>query len=235
MRTMFRRCLLVNFAVDPDATQRLLPRHIEPDLYRGHAYLSVVIAHMERMRPAFVPKVLGITYNQIVYRVVVRCGEERGVHFLRSDADSPVMTALGNAFSFFRFHRSAIELRERDGVLDLDVATNSAVSGDIHATYSIGEARDVLPTTSAFADLRTAQSWLVELFAAFAYTPGRPTIDVVHIRRGDWNIHVVDDLRGQYDFLMSGQPFGPDTAHLDSIFLVGDVPYHWHRLEHRDL
>src|SRR6266511_3513228 len=113
MLTTFRRCLLVNFAVDPDAMQVLLPRHIEPGLHEGHAYLSVVVAQMERMRPAFAPRVLGITYKQIVYRVVVRCGEERGVHFLRSDADSRTMTALGNAFSFFRFHHSAIEFRER--------------------------------------------------------------------------------------------------------------------------
>jgi uncharacterized protein YqjF (DUF2071 family) len=229
MRTMFRRCLLVNFAVDVDAMRSVLPPHVEPDVYGGHAYLSVVVAEMEKMRPAFLPRALGITYNQVVYRVVVRCGDERGVHFLRSDADSRVMSELGNALSFFRFHHSAIEFREHDGKLELDVTTASEVPAGIHATYTVADARDALPPTSAFPDLATAKAWLVELFAAFAYTPGRRHIDVVRIDRGAWDVQVVDALRGDYEFMTSGTPFGPGTAGLDSIFLVGDVPYHWHR------
>jgi uncharacterized protein YqjF (DUF2071 family) len=232
MRTMFRRCLLVNFAVDPDVMRRLLPPDIEPDLYEGDAYLSVVVAQMDKMRPAFVPRLLGVTYNQIVYRVVVRCGDERGVHFLRSDADNRPMAVLGNAFSSFRFHRSAIELAERGGRLELDVHTTSPVPAGIHATYAVADAGRSLPSTSAFPDLATATSWLVELFTAFAHSPGRSDIDVVRITRGAWEVQVVDDLRGRYDFLTSGRgPFPSGTARLDSVFFVGDVPYVWHRGE----
>jgi uncharacterized protein YqjF (DUF2071 family) len=232
MRTVFRRCLLVNFAVDSGAMRRLLPPHIEPDLHGGDAYLSVVVAQMDKMRPGFLPQALGVTYNQIVYRVVVRCGGERGVHFLRSDADSRLMTVLGNAFSSFRFHHSAIDFTERDGLLELDVDTTSAVPAGIRATYTVAEAHRSLPPTSGFPDLATARAWLVELFAAFAYTPGRAALDVVRIARGEWDVRVVDDLRGRYDFLTSGAgPFPSGTARLDSVFLVGDVAYVWHRGE----
>jgi uncharacterized protein YqjF (DUF2071 family) len=233
MTTVFRRCLLVNFAVDPAAMAAALPRYITPDVYDGDAYLSVVVGQMERMRPAFLPARLGITYDQIVYRVVVRCGGERGVHFLRSDADSRIMCAAGNALSFFRFHRSPVRFRSRSGpsgsLLDLDVTTSTVVPGGIRATYDLGQARHELPGTSAFPDLPTAQAWLVELFSAFSYTPGRRSIDVVRIERGEWDVRVVDDLRSEYDFLTSG-PFPAGTTRLDSVFLVGDVPYRWHRL-----
>jgi uncharacterized protein YqjF (DUF2071 family) len=233
MTTIFRRCLLVNFAVEPAAMAAVLPPHISADVHAGNAYLSVVVAQMEKMRPAFAPRPLGITYDQIVYRVVVRCGGERGVHFLRSDANSRVMCVLGNALSFFGFHRSRIRFQRRPGtdLLDLDVATTSGVPGGIRATYDLGVARRDLPESSAFTDLSRAQRWLVELFAAFAYTPGRRRIDVVRIERGDWDLQVVDDLRADYDFLTAG-PFPPGTTRLDSVFLVGDIPYRWHRLEH---
>src|SRR6185436_18565695 len=88
MRTIFRECFLVNFAVEPDVMRGLLPEGIEPDLYGGKAWLSIVIAEMDRMRPAFLPPLFGVTYDQVVYRAVVRCEGERGVYFLRSDADS---------------------------------------------------------------------------------------------------------------------------------------------------
>jgi hypothetical protein len=89
-----------------------------------------------------------------------------------------------------------------------------------------------LPPTSGFPDLATARAWLVELFAAFAYTAGHGAVDVVRIARGEWDVQVIDDLRGRYDFLTSGRgPFPSGTARLDSVFLVGDVAYLWHRGE----
>ena len=233
VQTVFRRCLLVNFAVDPDELASVLPAHVEPDVVDGEAYLSVVVGEMENMRPAGVPRLLGFTYDQVVYRAVVRCGDERGVHFLRSDADSRTMTALGNLMSFFRFHRSDIVFRAHDGVLDLDVVTTSPVGADIHATYSIGSPAAVLPPSSAFASLELAKTWLVELYAAFHHAPGNDWIDVVRIKRGDWDLRVVTDERAIYDFMHAGHTF--TKARLDSVFLVGDVPYHWYRLEKRPI
>ena len=231
VRTVFRRCLLVNFAVAPEQLASVLPEHVEPDVWNGEAYVSVVVGEMDKMRPVGVPHALGITYNQIVYRAVVRCGDERGVHFLRSDADSRVMCAFGNLMSFFRFHSSDIHFAAHDGVLDLDVTTHSPVGAGIAATYTIDAPRREMPAGSAFATLPEAQAWLVELFAAFHYTPGNDWIDIVRIKRGAWDVQVVTDERARYDFMAAGAPFA--NARLDSVFLVGDVPYHWYRLEKR--
>lgn len=108
MRTVFRNCFLVNFAVEPNALAAQLPGHLRPDVHHDRAFVSVVIAKMERMRPAFLPAALGVTYIQVVYRAIVLCGSERGVCFLRSDADHPLMVLGGNALTFFQFHRADI-------------------------------------------------------------------------------------------------------------------------------
>lgn len=233
LRTVFRRCLLVNFAVDPAEMASVLPQHVEPDVFGRDAYLSVVVGEMDKMRPVGVPRPLGITYNQIVYRAVVRCGNERGVHFLRSDADNRVMTVFGNLMSFFRFHRSQITFAERSGHLDLDVVTHTNPAADIEATFTIGSRAATLPDTSAFPSLDKAKRWLVELFTAFAYTDGNDWVDIVRIKRGEWNVQAVADTRARYAFLNAGEPF--TQARLDSVFLVEDVPYHWYRLEKRPL
>lgn len=223
----------MNFAVDPAELDTVLPSHVEPDTFNGEAYLSVVVSQMDKMRPVGVPRTLGITYNQIVYRAVVRCGDERGVHFLRSDADSRVMAAFGNLMSFFRFHRSDITFAPRGGLLDLDVETTTPAGAGIHATYTVGSPTTALPATSAFDSLAHARVWLVELFAAFDYTAGNGWIDVVRIKRGHWDVQVIVDERATYDFMSAGAPF--TKARLDSVFLVDDVPYHWYRLEKRPI
>jgi uncharacterized protein YqjF (DUF2071 family) len=106
MRTTFCHCLLVNFAMEPAVLQRSLPRGLVPDTIvtpaGERAFLSVVVADLEAMRPGFLPRALGSDFTQVVYRAIVRAPNgERGVFFVRSDADDVAMSAAGNVFSNF--------------------------------------------------------------------------------------------------------------------------------------
>ena len=65
--------------------------------------------------------------------------------------------------------------------------------------------------------------------------PVTTAVDVVRIRRGEWDVSVIADRRGRYDFMQRGPLFDAGNARLDSIFSVGDVPYRWRRLERRYL
>jgi len=67
MRKVFRRCFLVNFAVDLETMRREIPAPIKPDVHNGEAYVSVVIAEMEKMRSAILPRAFGVTYTQVVF------------------------------------------------------------------------------------------------------------------------------------------------------------------------
>jgi hypothetical protein len=137
MKTTFRHCFLVNFAVEPGAMRAQLPAHLEPDLHAGRAYLSVVIADMVRMRPVFLPAALGVTYTQVVYRAVVRCGLERGVTFLRSDADNRFMVAAGNALTFFRFHHASATWSVSDDRVQFSLEPDSKVPAAITADFEL--------------------------------------------------------------------------------------------------
>jgi uncharacterized protein YqjF (DUF2071 family) len=192
MRTVFRSCFLVNFAIDADVMHRLLPPQVEPDLHRGEAYLSIVIACVKRMRPAFVPRVLGINFNQVVYRVVARCRGQRGVYFLRSDADSRLMCWGGNLLTFFRFHHARIAARQEAGRFHFDLLSSPGDGADIHVTYDLAGANQRLAGSSRFTTLEEAQGFLVELYTAFGVYGMPPQVQAVHIERGDWDIRVVN-------------------------------------------
>ncbi|HEX7593884.1 MAG TPA: DUF2071 domain-containing protein [Anaerolineae bacterium] len=231
MQTVFRECFLVNFAIKPEALRPLIPEPIELDLHDGEAYLSIVVAEMDKMRPAFLPRVLGITYNQVVYRVVVRANGERGVCFLRSDADNALMSIAGDWLTFFRFHVSPIKTMRAGDRLSIDLTAAHNQHADIHATYDLASARRTLPASSRFASFDEAKEFLVQLFAAFAYDPLTDELSRVRIHRGEWNIDVVDDARAVYEWMQRGPHFNAQNARLDSIFYVREIPYEWHTLE----
>jgi uncharacterized protein YqjF (DUF2071 family) len=232
MRTVFRDCFLVNFAVDPAVMRRLVPAPIEPALHDGAAYLSIVIARMDRMRPALLPRRLGVTYDQVVYRIVARHRGEPGVFFLRSDANNRLMCLAGDALTFFRFHRADIEYRVDGEILHLDVRTPSH-QADIRASYDVGGASHELPRGSRFRSFAEAQRFLVELFTAFGHDPVTGAVSAVGIERGHWDVRVVDDRRACYQLMDGSAQFPAGSARLDSIFHVEQVPYLWHRLERR--
>jgi hypothetical protein len=230
MRTTFSTCVLVNYAVDPQALKRKLPSHLEPDLHEGRGYVSIVIARMEKMRPAFLPRSAGITYHQVVYRAVVKCGAERGVTFLRSDADNRLMVAAGNALTFFRFHHASISwVEERDG-LRFSLRPSDGQRADIVATYTMSSTPEVLPATTHFPDLRTAQAFLSELYVAFGTRRRDGLVEKVRIERTPWDSSVVAVDQGSYAAMTSGVLFHAAEASLDSIFVVRDLRYHWERL-----
>jgi hypothetical protein len=186
---------------------------------------------MKDMRPAFVPAALGITYNQVVYRAVVRCGAERGVTFMRSDADNPLMVAAGNALTFFRFNRAQISWTLSSSSSRFSLApAGPPQKARIDADYDVSSATDRLPASSRFRDLKTAQAFLTELYSAFGARRADGRVEVVRIARTGWGSKVVEDRRGNYEAMTSGALFSGSEACLDSIFYVEDLEYRWNRL-----
>jgi uncharacterized protein YqjF (DUF2071 family) len=231
MRTLFRQCVLANFAVRPDVMRRLVPPPVEPDLHGGEAWLSVVIAEMERMRPAFLPAFLGVTYRQVVYRVVVRHRGERGVFFLRSDADHAGMSLAGDWLTFFRFHTSRIAVRRERDLLHVELTARPGDHADIGASIAVSQAGRAMPPGSRFETLAEAQGFLVELYAAFGIDPLTGEVSTVRIERGAWDLRVVESRRARYDFVDGSRLFPAGSARLDSVFYVESIPYRWHTLE----
>jgi uncharacterized protein YqjF (DUF2071 family) len=232
MRAVFRQCFLVNFAVRADVMRGLVPAPIEPDLHGGEAFLSVVIAVMDRMRPAFVPAPLGVTYRQVVYRAVVRHRGARGVYFLRSDADHRGMSLAGDWLTFFRFHTSRIAVRAEGPLVHVDLAARPGDHADIRASFDVGGASRALPPASAFGSLAEAQAFLVELYVAFGCDEPTGEVRAVRIERGTWDLRVVDDRRAGYDVMSGSRLFPAGSARLDSVFYVEAIPYYWHTLSH---
>jgi uncharacterized protein YqjF (DUF2071 family) len=231
MRTTFRNCFLVNFAMAPETLANILPPPLTPDVYAGQAFLSVVIADMERMRPVFVPALCGVTYQQVVYRAVVRCGGKRGVYFLRSDADNPLMVAMGNLLSFFRFHRSRIVRTNGDTVEHFDLVADPRDHADIHATFANGQAGRTVPPGSVFRSADEAQDFLVELYTAFRPEPDRVHVKTVDINRTAWRVKMVDTPRARFDYMDGSAFFPAGSTRLDSTVYVEDVEYYWHTVE----
>ena len=114
---------------------------------------SVVIADLEAMRPGFLPRAFGTDFTQVVYRAIVRAPNgERGVYFVRSDADDWTMSVFGSIFSNFNFNLARCVWAGRDVMRDaaalvLEQANDPSSRPEIQkrewlATPSLGDDRE---------------------------------------------------------------------------------------------
>ena len=228
METIFQNCYLVNYAMEPFLLQSLLPYPIQPNIHNGEAFLSVVVSELKDMRPTFIPKGMGFNFNQIVYRAIVTCNNERGVHFLRSDANNKIMCLTGNLFSFFHFNYARIENTLNDGHHSINVLTKNR-EADIVANYDLSKVNKEMPEYSVFSSLEDAKEFFVELYVAFSAIDNCST--AVRIKRTEWDLRVVHDENAIYSFMDGSEMFPKGSTRLDSVFYVKNLFYHWYTLE----
>src|SRR5215213_8264418 len=93
MNGRLSECLLLSYRTPARAVRKLVPGHLELVTRDGWAFWNVLACRVEGMRPAGVPKSLGVDYHHVAYRLHVKArtaaGETlRGLYFVRSDADS---------------------------------------------------------------------------------------------------------------------------------------------------
>ena len=285
MKTTFRHCLLLNYSMEPHILQRVLPRGLTSDVVETpkgpRAFLSVVVADLEAMRPGMLPRGLGFDFTQVVYRAVVQAPTgERGVYFVRSDADSMPMSLAGNVFSNFNFHaadccwvgrealaeaaadrlaqaessdaplRPQLEGKEWLPTADVDGSSVAAASQHMHfllepkgqndepaslaVSLDTSSASLTMPQSSAFAgqDVRHAQKFFVELYAAFHSWPSHDHWSAVRIDRTNWKVVSLNHASApQVDFMEKSSAFPPGTCTLDSTFYVHALDYHWHAID----
>lgn len=91
----WRDLVFLHWAVPTREVRRLLPSGLEPDLFRGIAYVGVSILEATRARPAFMPLRMGLKFHQITVRTyVTSSGQNPGVYVLSLDASSRLFPGL---------------------------------------------------------------------------------------------------------------------------------------------
>ena len=134
------RRILVNYRVNPDVLQAVLPPPFHPKLVRGVAIAGICLIRLRGIRPTFVPSWLGISSENAAHRMAVEwqdaTGRHReGVYIPRRDTSSRLNSLAGGRLfpgvhhhARFTVHETAdrfeIALRSDDDGMHLKVRAN---------------------------------------------------------------------------------------------------------------
>ncbi len=153
--TIARRVLL-NYRLDPEVLQRVLPRGFRPKLFDGHGIGGVCMIRFTQLRPRYVPGWLGLGSENAAHRIAVEWEQDgqprEGVFIPRRDTNSAFNRTLGGRVFPGIFSRARFETSESADSVALRIVR---ADGGTEITFS-GRLASSLPSASVFPNLESA-------------------------------------------------------------------------------
>jgi hypothetical protein len=225
----FRHSLVLTYALPPETLEPLLPKGLVLDLFRGHAFLAIALVQTERLRPSFLPAVMGQDFFLSGYRIFTRLGNaaqsKRGLRILRSDTDCRRMVFAGNLLTHYNYRLCETELKTTSGELHWTIRTPRA-EADIEVVARLTDGPGLLPDGSPFSTLAEARRFAGPLPYTFDHEEATDSIIGIRATRQQWEPRpvAVDVRRNTF---LEQEPFLGAHPILANAFHVHDVPYRW--------
>ncbi len=223
-------CVLLAYRTPATSVRRLLPPPLEPVTCGEWAFWNVMACRIGAARAKGMPRALGIGYRHVAYRVYVTApladgSRLDGLYFVRSDADSRLVSAIGNALSDLRFHPARIRFAASEERVDIEVEPRAVprARGLLRARATPA-AR--LAAGSPFATLAEAERVLTYRPAALHPDASRTRLRLVEVLRpaGEWRERPIAVLEARWSFLES---LGQIDLHLERATRADPIDYRW--------
>ncbi|THE65642.1 DUF2071 domain-containing protein [Salinadaptatus halalkaliphilus] len=111
----WRQLLFENWPVDPAVMDTHLPADLEPDVYDGSAWLSIVPFTNVAVRPKGVPELLGVRLPELNIRTYVTHDGVPSVYFFSLDAQGLSSVLGARLFHHLPYYYARITLEWVDG------------------------------------------------------------------------------------------------------------------------
>jgi uncharacterized protein YqjF (DUF2071 family) len=219
----WRKLIIANYPVDPQALQAHLPARTELDEWKGRTYVSLVGFMFRKVRVKGLRVPYHAAFPEVNLRFYVRHkqGQEwkRGVVFIKEIVPKPAITWVAN--TLFREHYMTLPMQHIDNSKDnfLEVAYRWKYRGRWNGLKVNADAHPTPLEQGSKEEFITEHYW-----GYSAIGPGKcGEYEVAHPR---WNIHTIRDYHIDCDF---GSLYGEAFAGLcdqqpETVFLAEGSP-----------
>lgn len=222
VRGKIDRCWLFTYRTPETHARSLLPPPLLPVTHGGFGFWNIVVCQISEIRPAGVPRSLGISYQHVAYRLLARSNSgTEGLFFLRSDCDSRLVTLAGNHLTDFNFHTAPISIEDENAGRTSITVHSAAAPAEVLIDRS---KRPELAWNSPFRSIPEAGEFLK--YKPFGLSPaGQHATNVVAISRNEsaWRATPVAVPFASWGFLDT-HPADPELA-----FEIEPIEYRWNR------
>jgi hypothetical protein len=232
IRGVIRRRILVNFRIDPDVIQKILPAPFRPKLHAGKAVAGICLIRLEHIRPRGVPRMFGLSSENAAHRIAVvwkdkKGKDQEGVFIPRRDTAS-FFTYMGGGRLFPGEHqRAAFTIDEDASRIRMDVAS---VDKQIHLQLD-GRAGESLPATSHFRNVEEASRFFEGGCVGYSVTQDPHRLDGICLVTQHWRVEPLEVTRVFSSYFSDEKLFPKGSAVFDCALIMRNLNHEWRRAQ----
>ncbi|MEM7260398.1 MAG: DUF2071 domain-containing protein [Planctomycetota bacterium] len=225
---VLERRILVNFRIQPDAIDAVLPEPFRATRVKGWAVGGICLIRLSQVRPRTLPRFLGHSSENAAHRIAVDWSDagrpQHGVFIPRRDTSSRLNACLGGRLFPGEHHRADFEVAESDERVHV-----AATSRDGSAHMSIEGRRGYeFPTSSIFGSLQEASDFFEAGSLGYSVTSSDGVYDGLELRTFQWEVEPLAVEKVESSFFFDPDRFVPGSVELDCALLMQNVPHEWH-------
>jgi len=227
IKGLIERRMLVNYRVDVEVLQRMLPSPFRVKVTSGVGVAGVCLIRLAQIRPRFVPSILGLSSENAAHRIAVEwdtpAGVREGVFIPRRDTSSRLNTWVGGRLFPGEHQLARFDVHESGD--DLRVALRSADGRTRVAVEASVAPR--LPETSIFRSVADASAFFERGSIGYSATHRPGSFDCLELRSLDWHVTPLAVRHVESSFFSDPAVFPPGSVHLDCALLMRGIRHEW--------
>lgn len=228
MSGRIERRVLVNYQVDLEVLQALLPAPFRAKETGGVGIAGICLIRLAQLRPRFLPPVVGLRSENAAHRFAVEWdtdeGPREGVFVPRRDTSSYINTLVGGRLFPGKHHRAHFDVAESEE--NIRVALRS-VDGDTSVEVH-GSVASELPATSVFGSVAEASAFFERGSIGYSATEHPGCFDCLELRSMSWHVEPLDVHRVASSYFSDTRHFPRGSTRFDSALLMRDIRHEWH-------
>jgi hypothetical protein len=225
---IIRRRILVNFRVDPQVIQNILPSRFRPKLHQGQAIAGICLIRLEHIRPKMLPQFVGISSENAAHRIAVLWGEDglsqEGVFIPRRDTNSRLNYMLGGRVFPGEHHKAEFKVDDNDSRIAFSMKSDD---GDV-AVKVVGSVSEELPQTSIFQSLSEASSFFERGSLGYSVTTDVNRLDGLRLETKGWRVEPLEVEQVYSSYFADESTFPKGRAEFDHALIMRNIAHEWH-------
>lgn len=222
------RRILVNYRIDPDAIEPLVPQPFRPKVVHGYALAGICLIRLRGVRPRWFPQQLGLWSENAAHRIAVEwdtpSGMREGVYVRRRDTDSHLNVLAGGRVFPGIHHHANFRVRETDRQFEVAMRSDD---GDTSVSV-LADLADAWPSNSVFGSLDEASAFFAAGSIGYSATSDPRRFQGLELACYGWHVETLTLGHVASSLFDDRTLFPPGSIEFDCALLMRGIKHEWH-------
>jgi len=227
IRGVIERRILVNYMVDLDIAEAILPAPFKPKAFNGKAIAGICLIRLSHVRPKGLPAFIGMGSENGAHRIAVEWDENgqmrEGVYIPRRDTSSKFNALVGGRVFPGRHYHAKFDVKEGSGNYHIAFKSSDGTVISIDATLA-----NTLKKDSIFKDLSTVSAFFKA--GSTGYSPNGNNFDGLLLNTYTWDMKPLEVSNVQSSYFENERIFPKGSVQFDNALLMTNIEHEWSSL-----